>query len=1301
MPPYVRNFRGKMDLDNDPYRVGEQDYIDAYNITRDSRDNGQDKVVANIVGNTLYDYTLPSGVNKVIGSKEDLIRGRMYFFIWNSNDYHSILYYNAAKSIVTKLLINKTDCYLNQDILQFNPSYKINHIDIIYRNEGDLIYFTDGKSRPKCLDTYYITFNTNIRITDIEMAKQPPLVKPFCWYEDDNSVLVNNLRKSLFKIKLRYVYDDLTKSTTSTQGALALPISENVLIDPPSKNAKLSIAFTTGERNVKKIEILAANNNGNIFSDYYLIKSIDKTELGLGDNEVAIYNFYNNEAYNNIEVKESIQLFDYIPNKAFVQSSANGNTIEYANLLEGYDNPSTGLSEVYSNDYVLYQAYQTGNIYAYQNGDSTNVLSNFTITIIALGTNFNRYTQTNINTTNDLITYTNTSANQSLTDYLNGIEAAAISLGYSTSRPQINTLLITKTNEYLINFDIFSANVEYTIDTFKASIPCYDWWTRYSFGLVFFDDKGKTNGVVFPINNTIQSGGYVLENLSTYSAPRLMKVLFEINQTVPEWAYGYQIVRSSRLNKDYFIQWVSDLTLKETIGGALDQQYAYISINSLDAFINENPSSSYLAYSFSTKDRIRFIANGMQPNGTATHIYTDKDFEILDYVANPTVNGKTYVGKYIKILLPPTDSNFDFGTMAFYNYFVEVYKPTVPVSNGLNLYYEFGLIEKTSPFEVINKNIPSFLGDCYGRFRTINTSPRLKWTKNDIILYDVTNSGGVSVKSVTLALDKAATNYDYGLLTSFNEAQSFATPPIERILEFINDGLAHTFTLNLSFDLQVHAYFNYVNGFFHIVFYDDTNTVIGDTTLINLPTPTSGKYSYSGTVTSPIGTVKAVMWFRAYFLPLDDNYITFYLSNTFLSIVETSSTIKQFCIDPNFSDYYSSAVNSNGRAYIHDVNAKQQWFPTTIRFSKEYQQNTNINQTNRFYSDNLDEYDRAAGDIKKLFVDGRRLYVMQMFNIGVVPILQQIISDTSGNPLQAQSDILLNKIQYPFQGKIGIGNVPESFAYHNKSLYGIDNNRGVAWRLSLAGFTEISVVYECDAFFTAQCDAYADTLNNGHPAAGQQYLGNPTIYGTFDNYTNKVIWAFEEINRYSADGDLIFHQDPKTLIFNEAEDDSEGFECFTNYYAESLNCLGTELVSFKNGKIWVHNNTTQYCNFYGQQYDAYIKVVFNGNPYEKKNFLTLSQLGSIIWECPEITTQVNSYGNTKQLSSLITQDFLPLEGTNEAYFLRDSNSIGGLLAGDNLYGHYIIIEFRKTNASNFVSLAMAVVNTNNSYLTTK
>jgi len=168
---------------------------------------------------------------------------------------------------------------------------------------------------------------------------------------------------------------------------------------------------------------------------------------------------------------------------------------------------------------------------------------------------------------------------------------------------------------------------------------------------------------------------------------------------------------------------------------------------------------------------------------------------------------------------------------------------------------------------------------------------------------------------------------------------------------------------------------------------------------------------------------------------------------------------------------------------------------------------------------------------------------------------------------------------------------------------------------------------------------------------------------------------------------LIFHQDPYTISFDEI---GNGFESFYSYYPEMMGCLNTTFFSFKNGGLWSHTNTT-YCNFYGVQHAASITTVFNSGALDKKTWVSLMETGNTIWRCPEISTQMNSYGTTTQQSVLIEADFKVLESEYHASFLRDSNSIGGLLNGDTLKGGYIVIKFEKSNANTFVYLNSATV----------
>ena len=150
---------------------------------------------------------------------------------------------------------------------------------------------------------------------------------------------INNLIGKRFKVKYRYVYDDLEKSVTSAQAELCLPrdYANQAVETNPTKNSSILIVFNSGPKNVTKIELLAAQSNGVDWTDFFLIKVIDKTAQGIFDNATIQYNFLNDQAYNQIDIKESIQPFDLVPQKSYTQTLPNGNVLTYASITEGYN----------------------------------------------------------------------------------------------------------------------------------------------------------------------------------------------------------------------------------------------------------------------------------------------------------------------------------------------------------------------------------------------------------------------------------------------------------------------------------------------------------------------------------------------------------------------------------------------------------------------------------------------------------------------------------------------------------------------------------------------------------------------------------------------------------------------------------------------------------------------------------------------------------------------------------------------------------------------------------------------------
>ena len=277
--------------------------------------------------------------------------------------------------------------------------------------------------------------------------------------------------------------------------------------------------------------------------------------------------------------------------------------------------------------------------------------------------------------------------------------------------------------------------------------------------------------------------------------------------------------------------------------------------------------------------------------------------------------------------------------------------------------------------------------------------------------------------------------------------------------------------------------------------------------------------------------------------------------------------------------------------------------------------------------------------------------------------------------MSAQSDTLLNKIVYPYIGQYGIGNVPESFAYGKSAKYFVDDNKGVVCRLSNDGITPISIVYKMNAFFVPALKGYRVALSQAPPDTGY-----PTVYGGFDAYTNKYIISMDAI--YDGN-DLI--QNPFTLIFLDSRESNRGFETFASYHPENIGCLNNIYITFKDGNLWTHD-TGPYCNFYGVQYGAYVDAAFNDRAIDRKTYLTIFQTSNDVWYCPSITSQLNTYGSTKQQSQIVAARFVELEGQYTSAILRDINSPGGLINGQTMHGNYLVVRFQKDSASNFYFL---------------
>lgn len=1229
-------------------------------------------------------FLTDDGNNLTIGRFYDAVNKRIFFFNYRPDAKKAIYMHDKILDVFYRIVEEGVNA--EAGALGFSDTGIISNINIIYgdSSQGSILCFLDSFGVPKKINIQRaITGGYGIIKSDyMDVAKQPPDRPPACVYENDANNTVNNLRKRLFRFKIRWVFDDNDKSVTSSQSEMPLPAApfDQSVDSDPARNCRIAVTYQTGPENVKKIEIIASNSLGNVMSDWYLVALVDKDVEGIPDNDIATFLFYNDKGYQNINIDESNQPYDWVPISAGTQTLLNGNVLAYGDITEGYPNLTdfsngTSTDNVQSSYAVSYAGVYFYNLIAGQEGKSGFGSGDIHIVVRgliaqALGS-VDTFTVYFTDGTN--ISYT-VSPGDDNASVINGLRNDAISKGFTIISTGSYDLYINKANVSLARAYISS---NFTLNSlFGSSLFASDWASRQGFGRVYFDSKGRTNGVVFANGFSVQTIPYSENNVGG-DIPLFVASIY---CRPPSWAYYYQWVRTKNLAKQTFVQWISDRTFKDNTAISGLVKYAYISIESLNSFKANNPGSP-LGYTFLSGDRIRFFKR-YNPDSSTANIYgNSRDYEVLSSAVNPIINGITRTGQFVKIVLPNNiDGSFDFGA-GFDNYFIELYTPAQPVANNLDLYYEFGeryaignptlstrfhqgMTQNQSADLLTPATFQFMKGDAYVRLRAIQTG--------NVYTFAVANGGtGNSIDTILIGLNFQGSTYNDLNVT----AQSVPFVPLTgsfnpggdtrwhlRAISVTQFRIKGTITMTFSDASAGDSWRVYVENR-----YGEQMNVVGTF-------DASSASTYSFNIDSSVTLEDDRIFLIAASNLSRERNVTFSATNITYTI---DHVINQKCIDPNFSDYFASSVSSNGRAFRFDPNANQVRFPVMYRWSLAYQTNTNINQANRFYENNFDEVDRSWGTLKRMMVWDRILTFFQERKCGRTGIYNKFITDNAGQNQLVTTDVIItsNNVQY-YSGDFGVGNQPDSVVQSGFVYYFTDPIRGKQCRLSRDGITDLSETYKTQTWAAINIPKYLNF--NNYP-----YGGMSRITGTFNVRKDNVGEYLCVLQPGTFGSEII---DGQTMGFDETRN---SFNTIYSFAPECIVCAENTLYSWVNGKMYSHDGTLpgEMNKFYGVSYDSWITRVFNAGLISKKTFISHAQVSNSIWDCPDIYTNSMSFGDTQQSSNLISQDFEKLESNYYASFMCDVNSIGGISNGDVLKGNLIVIKFRATNPNDLSTLS--------------
>lgn len=1274
----IKQFLGSLNLDDPLQVLGKGFHTGASGIVfKGMPPNKRPEIV---LGNIKIDSPLLPviGLNKTICEKYDSKRRRIYYLNYNSSGFHGIYFYDTTAGTFQRLIevgINTTG-----DPLQFTAESHTN-IDIIYGDsvQGDILYFLDSLRRPTKIniDRAISGGYGTIQRSFLNVAKEPADIPPYIVYENDPANTVNNLRKKLFRAKIRNVFDDQDKSVTSSQSIMPVPpfaFDQSIDTDP-TKNCRLAITFQTGPSNVKKIEVLVSNSLGNTMHDFYLVESLDKQALGIPDNDIYTYLFYNDKGYDDIDVQESDELFDYVPQGGDAQTLLNGNVLAYGSITEGYPNLtnftySGNTSNLTSGQTPYYFGNTFTNLIANQSG-----LSGFgsgTIHIVVRGIifapSFTLDTYFVYMTDGSNVSYT-LNINDDSSAIIAGLRADALSKGYSVISSGANDLYINKVGISLARSFISSNYVVQSLN--NTSLQTYDWLSKYGFGLVYEDEQGRSNGVVYTSGFSVSSSSYT-EGTAPNDKPLFTASIYH---APPMWARCFQWVRTKDLSKSKTQQWITDRTFKDTSTLSGQIKYAYVSIESLNDFFKNNPGSP-LGYDFSAGDRIRFFKRYNADNSTANLYGNTKDFEVVASLVNPTINGEVKSGQFIKFILPTTDGTFDFGVTGFANYFIELYTPAQSVANGLNVYYEFGERYAIGSYgtnnafhqgmiqnQIPNTTTPAIYefrnGDYYIKLRSVQTG--------NVYTYNVTNNSATAGR-ILLGLTFVDSTYVDPNITA--QSEPFANISGNTPSGGINPATDTRWFLkaipNTTFRIQVPIILNF------------TTTVSGDTWRIFLLNRYNEREylatfdaSAAGTYTFNIDINKTLEDDRIFLIAEGQERPLNVFSGKLTATIDHA--ISQRMIDQNFSDYFLSSVNSNGRSWIFDPNANQVTYPVLYRWSLSYQTNTNINQTNRFYPENFDEANRAYGGLKKMAQSGNELVLFLERKIGSTGIFEKTITDNAGNNqlTTTNSIITSNNIQYNLED-IGCFNQATSIVQHGFVFYGVDPIKNIIWRRSKDGIIDLSELYKVKTWASQNLPQYLNPTT-------YTFGGNQKVFGTYNLRPDNV----GEYLLLAQGGSFA----GQTFAFEERYNSFYGFlpiDC------DTLVCAENVLYMFRGGILYKQDASAPVNRFFNVQYEPFILMPFNEQMGIKKIFQGFAYQSDKIWAPyligDVVTDSINYQTLLGQTSKIMIQDIDSLEAPNHyAAFQRDMNSMAdsalALWEGDYLVGHAIIVKLRYTGVS--------------------
>jgi len=351
---------GTMDLDRSQESKAPNDYGKAFNYRSSGTEENEANYGTNIEGTQIVtpNGQRPEGITTGIGAGKVTTLKKSYQMYYNTAGYHQFTELDADTLVEQLLFEDKTDTG-GVNIFKLTSDSFFQDIKMLH---SDIVVMTDGSSGQ--IQSINIERFKNggyvlpITAEDFNLIKAQPLKPARAAYVDDPAKNSNLLKSKLFQFRNIFGYEDYRKSCYGTISNRPTPELEmtDIVGDNPNKNNGIVVTFDIGDMSVKEVGVAVREGKYN----WRLVKTLKREYiLTLPNQTIDIpsevreaYNpstneysfvFYNEFLGEVIDVRETNEAYDNVPNNARTLEIINGDILALGDIDEGYDRPAVSV----------------------------------------------------------------------------------------------------------------------------------------------------------------------------------------------------------------------------------------------------------------------------------------------------------------------------------------------------------------------------------------------------------------------------------------------------------------------------------------------------------------------------------------------------------------------------------------------------------------------------------------------------------------------------------------------------------------------------------------------------------------------------------------------------------------------------------------------------------------------------------------------------------------------------------------------------------------------------------------------